>query len=714
MNKFVKFDPRFRISRIPVRYSIGDLSAIRNLFLSQKDPSGSQLPLLPPKTEIIDDKDTEGYLVELPASLSAVLKDFINQALYHIEGRHKPGHSQDHSMLAAYVDKRQNCITQLQNVLVEVLEQERRLGIYNLFWLSVSKVILRAIHEALLKGRAEEALRSSSTVSLTQKANSLCKIHLHLIFSDLFLETLKRVDLHFQKEDEHKRKHIPYFTGTRKLKLGATFNYEFSMAIIQAQIHAIVPDMRSISTASLLQQVLIEGNERYRSGYSDFYKVYTALKTRVEQGIQNNDRGLIRIISDFLRIHTSIVSEVPIDAILFEPLVISYLSNDIKEMPYKTSTENPKGLFRRRSEKLIDLFKEDVWEMIIQDYLNLADDLRKSEIISFFRDRVSIVLLSKSLGPAKSLRLGVYEKSELAGKITYNFNPGQKIISDQRNVTLMFLDLRGYTEVSAGNITSEALKQNLYKFFDPTMEIIDHFHGSIKYYAGDGILASFGSGSWKDYHGLNAVRAAIEIQKFFKVLKDEGSMVFQGMGIGIHTGLLEDAYFFLNPIDKSVTVIGFTANLTGRLSSGKTERSEQKLDIQSVLTLNEYLVSQARSTHSIAIFEEQLLKILDVIQEEKAKEESVQIPESEFNVSVTKGVLNNNGIALSDTTFQYIQRAVPLKEIPCKTTVDYLFEDKAIEETIVFKKAGDASFKGIEGKFPVWGVYLGRWIQNKG
>ncbi len=716
MNKFVRFDPRFHTERLPMRYSMGNLSTIRDLFCSQKDSSGSQLPILPPKIEIIDDKNTEGYLVEIPANLSITLKDFVNQSIQQIQGRYKPNYDPNNPVLVSYIQKRHNCITQLQNILIEVLEQERRLGIYNLCWLTISKTILRAIHEVLTVNKIEDLFGGFSVPgsSQAQKIVNTYKIHLHHIFNDVLLETLKQVDAHFQKEDEQRRKSLPYFTGTKKLKLGASFNYQFSMAIIQAQAHMIFPDLKNTSTTTLLQHLLVEENERYHTNYTDFNKVYTMFKTRVEQGIQENDRTLMRAISTFLRIPIHAVSEIPLDVILFEPVVISYLSDEIKEMPYDSPTETRKRFFRRRSKRLIDLFGEDVWEMILYDYINLADDLRKSEIITFFRDRISIVLSGKSFGTPRLRRVGVSEKSETAEKITYNFNPGQKIISDLRNVTLLFLDLRGYTEVS-GDITSEALKQNLYKFFDPTMDIIDHFHGSIKYYAGDGILAAFSAGPWKDYHGLNAVRAAVEIQKVFKALKDEGNMIFQGMGIGIHSGPIEDAYFFLNPIDKSTTVIGFTANLTSRLSSGKTERRKQKWDIQSIFTLNEYLMNRAqpsrRDSTTLAIFEEQLLQILDNIQEEKLKEEKSQAPQKEFEVSVVKGVLNNNGIALSDTTFQAIRETSPLKEIPSQTTVNYLYEDKAIGEEILFKKAGDASFKGVEGKFPIWGVYLNRWLK---
>lgn len=715
MNKFVRFDPRFHMERLPMRYSMGNLSTIRDLFCSQKDPAGSQLPILPPKTEIIDDKNTEGYLVEIPTNLIVTLKDFVNQSIQQIQGRYKPNYDPHNPVLASYIQKRHSCITQLQNILIQVLEQERRLGIYNLFWLTISKIILRVVQEVLSANKIEDLSGGFSfpVTSQVQRAVNTYKIHLHHIFTDVLLETLKRVDAHFQKEDEQKRKSLPYFTGTKKLKLGASFNYQFSMAVIQAQAHMILPDLKSTPTTTLLQYLLVEENERYHTNYTDFNKVYTMLKTRVEQGIQDNDRTLLRVISTFLRIPIPTIREIPLEIILFEPVVISYLSDEIKERPY-FPTESPKRFFPRRPKRLVDLFGEDVWEMILYDYINLADDLRKSEIIAFFRDRIAIAPSSKSFGTPRLHRVGVSEKTKVAEKITYNFNPGQKIISDLRNVTLMFLDLRGYTEVS-GDISSEALKQNLYKFFDPTMDIIHHFHGSIKYYAGDGILAAFGSGPWKDYHGLNAVRAAVEIQKVFKALKDEGNMIFQGMGIGIHSGPIEDAYFFLNPIDKSTTVIGFTANLTSRLSSGKTERRKQKWDIQSIFTLNEYLMNRAqpsrRDSTTMAIFEEQLLQILDNIQEEKLKEEKSQVPHREFEVSVVKGVLNNNGVALSDMTFQFIRETSPLKEIPSQTTVNYLYEDKAIGEEILFKKAGDASFKGVEGKFPIWGVYLSRWIK---
>jgi hypothetical protein len=89
--------------------------------------------------------------------------------------------------------------------------------------------------------------------------------------------------------------------------------------------------------------------------------------------------------------------------------------------------------------------------------------------------------------------------------------------------------------------------------------------------------------------------------------------------------------------------------------------------------------------------------------------------QQELSVKVVQSVLNNQGIAISGVengTFERIRASVELKEIETAGRVYYSYFDEILREQLVFIKAGDASFKGIDtgdqGKFPVWGVYLER------
>ncbi len=77
---------------------------------------------------------------------------------------------------------------------------------------------------------------------------------------------------------------------------------------------------------------------------------------------------------------------------------------------------------------------------------------------------------------------------EIADKISYQFEKG-KIINDLRHVTLLFLDLRGFTELSAGDISDHPIERTFIQFWS-TVNILNHFGGTIKTYA-DRILAAF-------------------------------------------------------------------------------------------------------------------------------------------------------------------------------------------------------------------------------
>jgi hypothetical protein len=192
-------------------------------------------------------------------------------------------------------------------------------------------------------------------------------------------------------------------------------------------------------------------------------------------------------------------------------------------------------------------------------------------------------------------------------------------------------------------------------------------------------------------------------------------MPFQGMGVGVHSGLVEEAYFFFDQEAPGFnTVIGLAANLAGRLSSGKAEK-KKSLDPQTASSLMQSLLTSPNLDLSlVSNVEDMLRQAVDMFRHRQGPPPSDRWKlQQELSVKVVQGVLNNQGIAISGVehgTFERIRESVDLKEIEVGGRAYYSYFDSILREQLVFIKAGDASFKGIDiehqGKIPVWGVYL--------
>jgi class 3 adenylate cyclase len=709
MHKFSEFDLKLNIARLPLTYSLGDLSSIREIFMSEHGDIGrTQLPILPPKAETLDRQGSPntGYLVETSPALLVAIKEFLKSIVTMLEHRDQYGNQRDRST-AQYVETRRECMNRIGVRLVEVIKQERRLGLYNLFWLVISKHLASLLPQAI---PSEGDKYAQATVAVQP------------IIAQALQETLQKVRLYLHKKDEKARRYSAYIHETITSHLGTTFNYEFSRAIITDQIHLLYPNIAA-PPGNLLEcakAVFVSNNEKYQISYTDFVEIYAGVRSYIEGRLRKNDPIFREMTANILRIPAQTVDNVPIESILLHPTIISLFAEEIKQLPVKSASRR-KTFFIGWSEQLGNILGEGAWEFAINDYLTFAKDLRRSEIIAFLRDQIVFVMQSRQhQTPIQGIRHRGSRPSSSIGsgitdKISYQFEKG-RIIHDLRSVTLIFLDLRGFTELSAGDITDQELIESLYNFFDPVVNIINHFEGTVKNYAGDGILAAFGTDSRHKNHALNAVRAALEIQKFFQTLKQDGKMVFQGMGIGIHTGLVEEAYFFSDLESPSYnTVIGLAANLVGRMSSGKADK-KNKFDLQAALAVHESLKS--RPDLDMAVLdsvENQLLQALEAIEDKKLEQLAQQRHSPQLAVTVNQGILNNQGVAISGVehgTFERIRASVKLKKIEAKNKVHYAYFDPVLHEQLVFIKAGEASFKGIDtgtaGKFPVWGVYLER------
>lgn len=109
---------------------------------------------------------------------------------------------------------------------------------------------------------------------------------------------------------------------------------------------------------------------------------------------------------------------------------------------------------------------------------------------------------------------------------------------EKRRLTILFSDIAGFTPYCASR-SPEEIKRTLNEYFDAMAEIVFRYEGTIDKYIGDGLMVFFGDPVRVENHALNAVRAAREMQRRCRSLKEqwehEGRLSLK-IRIGIHTG----------------------------------------------------------------------------------------------------------------------------------------------------------------------------------
>jgi adenylate cyclase len=137
-----------------------------------------------------------------------------------------------------------------------------------------------------------------------------------------------------------------------------------------------------------------------------------------------------------------------------------------------------------------------------------------------------------------------------------------------QQVTVLFADIRGFTLLSE-KANPEKIVNLLNRYFSVMTEIIFEHGGTLDKYIGDGLMAIFGAPTASEEDALNAVKAAVTMQKRLAVLNAE--LLSEGyptisVGIGLHTGEATIGYIGSNKRSE-YTAIGDTVNLASRLES---------------------------------------------------------------------------------------------------------------------------------------------------
>ncbi|HEY6958927.1 MAG TPA: adenylate/guanylate cyclase domain-containing protein, partial [Candidatus Limnocylindria bacterium] len=143
---------------------------------------------------------------------------------------------------------------------------------------------------------------------------------------------------------------------------------------------------------------------------------------------------------------------------------------------------------------------------------------------------------------------------------------------EDRQVTVLFGDIRGFTTMSEGMTPAELLG-HLNRYFDGMVEVVNRFDGTVNKYNGDNIMVIWNAPLEVPDHAKQAVQCAIEMQKWIQSERAKGGPDVS-FGFGINTGRVV-AGFLGAKGRMEYTVIGDTANVASRLTSSDIAGRDQ-------------------------------------------------------------------------------------------------------------------------------------------
>lgn len=141
--------------------------------------------------------------------------------------------------------------------------------------------------------------------------------------------------------------------------------------------------------------------------------------------------------------------------------------------------------------------------------------------------------------------------------------------TDDRQVSILFCDMRGYTRYCS-TFAPQEVSMLINEFLAMAVECIEESDGFTYQYVGDEVTALFNAPNDLEYHGIHSMKAAILIQKRFAPLRDlwikKGFQDPPHIGIGIHTGRVTITNIG-PPHRRSFAALGYTINVAARMCS---------------------------------------------------------------------------------------------------------------------------------------------------
>jgi len=149
---------------------------------------------------------------------------------------------------------------------------------------------------------------------------------------------------------------------------------------------------------------------------------------------------------------------------------------------------------------------------------------------------------------------------------------------EERVITVLFADIRGFTAFSEGHSPREAVAL-LNAYFSVVVPVIEANGGTVNSYLGDGVLALFGAPASSADHALQAVRAAVAMVRAVHQRSTAWAALGKpgfAIGVGIHTGKVIVGTVG-SPRRLDYTAIGDTTNAAARIEAENKRLSTEIL-----------------------------------------------------------------------------------------------------------------------------------------
>ena len=160
---------------------------------------------------------------------------------------------------------------------------------------------------------------------------------------------------------------------------------------------------------------------------------------------------------------------------------------------------------------------------------------------------------------------GQYIPSELVEEMS-NDPTTYSLEAEDREMTVLFSDVRGFTTLSEG-LNPKELSALMNEFLTPITRIIHDYRGTIDKYMGDAVMAFWGAPIKDPEHAIHALEAGLAMIERMYALRDE--FLERGwpeikIGVGINTGVMNVGNMG-SEFRMAYTVLGDAVNLGSRL-----------------------------------------------------------------------------------------------------------------------------------------------------
>ena len=191
--------------------------------------------------------------------------------------------------------------------------------------------------------------------------------------------------------------------------------------------------------------------------------------------------------------------------------------------------------------------------LIYHDQLTFSDDLFVLNVPSFYFAKSLFLLMAGVIAGIVSLKIrknifssfhtlqernnlekafGQQVSKEVVDEFIQN---NLTITSREREATIMFLDIRDFSNFCEGK-TPEEINKYQNEVLSFMIDIVKKNRGIVNQILGDGFMATFGAPVEDEKHTDNAVKAANEIIRQLNFNNEEGKIEKTKVGIGIHCG----------------------------------------------------------------------------------------------------------------------------------------------------------------------------------